>query len=103
MYKLRYLPLALKDLEAITDALTAKFKTTKAAARFINSIENELSQLSANPHNHRIYQPLKPITAEYRALPVQNYLIFYLVSGNAIEIHRAIYARRKLPQAPKGL
>ena len=99
MYKLRYLPLALKDLEAITNTLTAKFRTTKAATRFINSIENELNQLSANPHNQRVYQPLKPIAQEYRTLTVQNHLFFYTINGSAIEIHRIIYARRNLPQA----
>ena len=79
MYELRYLPLAFKDLEAITN----KFKTAKAATSFLNSIEKGLDLLSVNPHSRRNYQPLKPVAPEYRALPVQNYLVFYTIDGAA--------------------
>jgi len=41
---------------------------------------------------------LKPIKTEYRVLTVKNYLVFYVVLEETIEIHRIIYRKRNLSQ-----
>jgi plasmid stabilization system protein ParE len=46
----------------------------------------------------RLYRPLKPINTEYRVMTVKNYLVFYTVLKETIEIHRVVYKKRNLSQ-----
>ena len=101
MYKLRYLPLAQKDLESITDYMTDNLKAPKAALDFLDAIEEGFEQICAHPYSCRVYQPIKPTELEYRALTVKNYIVFYVVIDNIIEVHRIVYGRRNLPQIIK--
>ena len=38
----------------------------------------------------------RQIETEYRALPVKNYLVFYVVKEDEVEIHRIVYAKMDL-------
>ena len=96
MYKLRYLPLAEKDLESIADYIANHLKAPKAALDFINAVENGVKQLLEHPYSCRVYQPERPIDMEYRLLVVNNFLIFYVVLENFVEIHRIVYGRRNI-------
>ena len=57
-----------------------------------------INNLKLYPLAHRLYRPIKTITAEYRVLTVKNYLVFYIVLEKTIEIHRIIYKKRNLSQ-----
>lgn len=96
IYKIRYLPLALKDLRDITDYIAVALKAPKAAADLIDTLEYSISRLQQFPYSCRVYQPIQSLEAEYRMLPVKNYLVFYVVSEDEVEIHRIIYARMNL-------
>ena len=101
MYKLRYLPLAQKDLESITDYITDTLKAPQAALDFVDAVEKGLDRLREFPYSCRIYQPIKTVDPEYRVLNVKNYLVFYVVLDDAVEVHRIVYGRRNLPQVIK--
>jgi len=98
MYKLRYLPLAQQDLEAITDYIADTLKAPKAALDFIDAVEDGINRLREHPYSCRVYHPIKPVEPEYRVLVVKNYLVFYVVLDDTVEIHRVVYGRRNLPQ-----
>ena len=98
MYKLCYLPLAQKDLEAITNYIADTLHAPQAAVDFLDAVEAGISQLREYPYSCRIYQPLIAVDLEYRVLVIENYLVFYVVLDDIVEIHRVIYSRRNLPQ-----
>jgi toxin ParE1/3/4 len=93
MYKLKYLPLALKDLHEITNYITDILMAPKAAMDLIDTLDNTISRLKKFPYSCKIYQTEEPLETEYRMLSVKNYLVFYQVEGKTVEIHRIINAR----------
>ena len=101
MYKVRYLPLAQKDLEDITDYVSDTLKAPQAAADLLDAVETGTGRLCEHPYSCRVYQPLLPVDLEYRVLVVNNYLVFYVVLDSTVEIHRVIYGKRNLPQIIK--
>ena len=101
MYKLSYLQFAKKDLEAITDYIVDTLKAPKAAFDFIDSVEDGINRLCELPFSCRVYKPIKPVDLEYRVLTIKNYLIFYIVLDDTVEIHRIVYGRRNLSQLIK--
>jgi addiction module RelE/StbE family toxin len=94
--ELLFLPVAKKDLKEIVDYIGDVLKAPQTAEKFLDQVESAISNLPEHPFSHRLYQPLKPITTEYRILPVKNYSIFYTVLDDVIEIHRIIYSKRNM-------
>ena len=77
-YKIKYLPLAVQDLNDIARYLSGFYPKT------------------ANPKMCEIY-PLDPV---YRQMVVEQYLVFYQVNDYArtVEIHRVLRGSWNLPQ-----
>ncbi len=96
MPKIKYLPLALKDLRDITDYITDTLKAQKAATDLVDVLDNSISRLQQFLYSCKVYQPIQSLEAEYRMLPVKNYLVFYVVTEHEVEIHRIIYAKMNL-------
>jgi len=96
MHKVRYLPIAQKDLQDVILYLLDNLKSPKAAMDFIETLDKSILRLRQYPYSCRLYQPQKPLECEYRFLPVKNYLVFYIVTENIIEVHRIIYSKMNL-------
>ncbi len=96
MYKIRYLPLAKKDLFAITTYIAEHLKAPQAAMDLLEVLEKTISRLERFPYSCKVYQPIDPLAGEYRLLPVKNYAVFYVVKEQVVEIHRIVYARMDL-------
>jgi toxin ParE1/3/4 len=93
MYKLKYLPLAQKDLSDIISYIVDNLKAPKAARDLLDAFEESIIRLQQFPYSCKVYQPIEPLEVEYRMMPVKNYLIFYIVTENVVEIQRIIYAK----------
>jgi addiction module RelE/StbE family toxin len=102
MYKLKYLPLAQKDLRDITSYIADILKAPKAAMDLIDTLDNSISRLQQFPYSCKLYQPIELFEAEYRILPVKNYLVFFIVTENEVEIHRIVYAKMKIENLLKS-
>lgn len=74
MHKLIYLPLAQKDLREITQYIAETLKAPKAAIDLVDAFDDAITRLQQFPYAFRIYQPIQSLEAEYRLLPVKNYL-----------------------------
>ncbi|MCL5780153.1 MAG: type II toxin-antitoxin system RelE/ParE family toxin [Firmicutes bacterium] len=96
MYKVKYLPLAQNDLRNIIDYITDILKAPKAAMDLADALDTSISRLVQYPYSCRVYQPIQPLEAEYRILPVKNYLVFYIVAEHEVEIHRILYAKMNI-------
>lgn len=93
MHKLKYLPLAQKDLRDIISYIADKLKAPKAALDLVDDLDNSISRLQQFPYSCKLYQAMEPLESEYRMLPVKNYIVFYVVNEHEVEIHRIIYAK----------
>jgi toxin ParE1/3/4 len=101
MYKIRYLPIAQKDLQDILIYILENLKSSKAAMDFINTLDESILRLKQYPYSCKMYQPQEPLEYEYRFLYVKNYLVFYAVIENIVEIHRIVYAKMNLEKLVK--
>lgn len=101
MYKLKYLPLAQKDLWDITRYIADNLKAPKAAMDFVDTLDNSISRLQQFPYSCKLYQLQESLEVEYRLLSVKNYLVFYVVVENEVEIHRIVYAKMNLKKLIK--
>ena len=63
---------------------------------FIDELDKCVLRLRHYPYSCRLYHLQEPLETEYRFLPVKNYLVFFTVTENIVEIHRIIYARMNL-------
>ena len=93
MYKLLYLPLAQKDLRNIMSYIADNLQAPKAAMDLLDALDKSFTRLQQFPYSCKVYQPIEPFEAEYRMLPVKNYLVFYIVTEHEVEIQRIIYAK----------
>ena len=96
MYRIRYLPIAQKDLQDIILYALDNLKSPKAAMDFIDALDKSILRLKEYPYSCKLYQPQELLDSEYRFLPVKNYLVFYVVTENTVEIHRIVYAKMDL-------
>ena len=96
MHKLVYLPIAQQDLKEIIGYITDTLKAPKAAMDLLDAFDESISHLKDFPYSCKVYQPVKPLLNEYRALQVKNYLVFYTVNEDTVEIHRIVYAKMNL-------
>ncbi|AST57123.1 plasmid stabilization protein [Thermoanaerobacterium thermosaccharolyticum] len=88
--------MASKDLSNIVSYIAAELKAPKAAIDLIDALDTSISRLAQFPYSCSVYQPEKSFDNEYRILPVKNYLVFYVVKEQVVEIHRVIYAKMDL-------
>ncbi len=93
MYRISYLSLAKKDLNDITNYIADNLKAPKAAIDLLDTLDNFILRLKQYPYSCKLYQTIGPLKYEYRVLPVKNYLVFYVVTENEVEIHRVIYSK----------
>lgn len=101
MYEIRYLPLARKDLHEIISYITEQLKAPKAALDLLDAFDEAINHLRKFPYSYKVYQNFKPLEDEYRVLRVKNYLIFYVVKDNIVEIRRIIYEKRGITRVIK--
>jgi toxin ParE1/3/4 len=93
-FTLRYLPIAQEDLTAIFDWI-AKDSPNRAIS-FVEKLDKRIGLLETHPHLGREPRLTKLREYGYRVLIVETYLVFYIIRGTTIEIHRVIHGSRNL-------
>jgi toxin ParE1/3/4 len=89
---IRLLPVAEEDFTEIITYIAAD--RLSAAKESANRIEKNLELLSNNPYLGRVPKEKELAKAGYRFLVIDNYLLFYIVEGKTIYIHRIIHGAR---------
>ena len=94
-YNINYLPVARKDLIDIIEYIQED--NPKAALKFLNQIEDTISKLEDFPYMGATPKDTLLQYKGYRILVIQNYLVFYVVKENSleVEIRRIIHGKRK--------
>ncbi|MCL5982405.1 MAG: type II toxin-antitoxin system RelE/ParE family toxin [Firmicutes bacterium] len=93
MRKVVMLPVAEQDLAAIVEYLAQFYEST--ALRQYDRIVKKIKGLPLFPEKYEIYSAGQYRSA-YRRMPVDSYLVFYVVLENTIEIHRILHGRRDI-------
>lgn len=89
--KYRLLPQAESDVEAIGDYIAER--DPNAAIRLVDTLERRWDLLTLHPFSGA---PRDDIAPGIRHLVVGEYLSFYRVAEDAIEIVRALHGRRNI-------
>lgn len=92
-YKIEYLPSSAKDLTEIVDYI--KIDSPQSALNFLDKIDESISRLEQFPFIGVIPKDIRLQSLGYRMLIIDNYLVFYVVFEEIVEIRRIISGKRK--------
>lgn len=93
-HQLRYLPAAQADLVEILDYIAQD--SPPRALTFVEKLDKRIGRLEQLPLMGRIPRHPKLREYGYRVLIVESYLVFYIIRGQTIEIHRVVHGSRNL-------
>lgn len=91
-YKIKIFPTAKQDLEEVIGYLNTL--SPDAAFEYYDLLVEEIASLSKMPERCPRPKDLALAAKGYRYLIVKNYLVFYVVVGDTVQIRRILYARR---------
>jgi len=98
-YLVSYTDEALQDLRDIYDYISVELKEPRIAAAQIKRIRDEVRSLNVFPKRYKAVDWEPWAMREMRQLPVDNFIVFYIVSDdvNAVRIVRIFYGKRDIP------
>ena len=93
-YKIKYLPLAVQDLNDIARYLSGFYQ--KTASRVLKELREKMTNLGDTPIMCDVYR----VDPAYGRMVVDQYLAFYRVNDETrvVEIHRVLRGSWNLPQ-----
>ena len=97
-YHLRYLGLFEEDLNQIVDYISHELENPAAADKLINAVEDAIHKRSSCAEAFEQYPSKRDRKYPYYRIYVQNYIVFYVVIGDVMEVRRILYGRRDLSE-----
>ena len=94
MYKIVYLPLAESDLLEALDYIAYKLDAPQAANNLLKAFDETVQSIAQFPYAYEPYWTDRPMRDEIRKVPVKNYVLYYTVYQDRVEIRRFIHGRR---------
>lgn len=91
-YKIKIFPTAKQDLEEVIGYLNTL--SPDAASKYYDLLVEEIASLSKMPERCPKPKDLALAVKGYRYLIVKNYLVFYAIICDTVQIRRILYARR---------
>ena len=93
MHRIVMLPLAVQDLEDITDYLSQFYAST--AIKQYDRIIEKINDIPPFPNKYEEHGK-GHYHNNYRRMVVDDYLVFYVVLDDVIEIHRILHGKRDI-------
>ena len=91
LYKINYIKTAIDDLEEIIVYINEK--DSSCVSNLIDSLDTSINQLATFPFIGKSYNNAKLLN-EYHIIIVEEYLIFYKINKDIVEIYRIIHGKR---------
>ena len=91
MFEVHYSEVALADLDEIWEYITFELMNPDAAIDTVNGIMDAIDRLPEYPLSGTPLNVLLDIESDYRFVIYKNYLAFYHVEANAVNIDRVLY------------
>lgn len=92
-YKVEIYPAAQQDLNDIVDYINSLSPDT--AIKYYDRIVEKIGSLTEMPERHPLLKDPQLRLRGYRTLIVENYMVFYIIKGDTVQIRRIIYGRRQ--------
>lgn len=99
MFEVHYSEVALADLDDIWEYITLELMNPDAAVNTVNGIIDAIDKLSEYPLSGTPLNSLLDIESDYRFVIYRNYLAFYHLENNAVNIDRVLYEGRDFIKA----
>jgi hypothetical protein len=93
-YRLKYLPLFEKDVAAARDYIADTLHSPVAARRLVTDVERAILRRKKAPLAFAPYPAKSRHPQTYYYIRLRNYLIFYVVIGDVMEVRRFIHSHR---------
>ena len=93
-YHLRYLPLFEQDLRETVDYIANTLKNTEAAMSLLAEIEAAILKRAYNPLAFEPFPSKKKRKHPYYRIYVKNYVVYYVVIDDVMEIRRLLHHTR---------
>ena len=97
-YIIRYTATFINQFNNISKYFIYKLKNKIAAENFYNEVITEIEKRSYNPEGFEKYKSSRKRKNTYYRIYVKNYIIFYIVKDNTMEIRRILYSRRNFDE-----
>ena len=103
-YSVRYAPAAKEDLKSIYGYIAYTLQERSTAARKAGCICKAIRSLDAMPERHRAVEWEPWASLGMRMMPVDNYVIYYLVDKEkrTVTVVRIFYGGRNVEEIIKG-
>ena len=95
-YKIRILPQAQIDALDIVEHLNSL--APEAAEQYYDRFVAEISLLAEKPESSMPAKDTQLRLRGYRTVQISDYLVFYVVKANIVELRRILYANRQYEQ-----
>ncbi len=93
-YRIQYLPLFEQDLAQTVSYITNVLKNPDAAEKLVNDTEAAILDRLNNPLAFEPYPSIKKRKHPYYRIYVRNYVVYYVVIGDVMEVRRFLYGAR---------
>lgn len=93
-YSIIYLPLFYKDMTKITKYISKNLKNKIAADKLLDEVEQNIQKRAFNPCIYEKHYSSKERKNTYFKLYVKNYIVFYIVKNNTMEVRRILYNKQ---------
>ena len=93
-YELQFLSLFEEDLNEIVDYITYRLRNRVAAENLVDAVEAAIQERLPNAEAFEPYQSSRERKYPYYRIRVKNFMIFYVVIDNVMEVRRILYGRR---------
>ena len=90
MHEIIYLPSVEKDLVSAVDYLADTLGSVQAAENLLQEFEATVERIAQFPYANALYRTDRPIDHEIRKVAVKNYILYYTVFQDHVEIFRFI-------------
>ncbi len=87
-YKLRYLPIAVEDLNNIIDYINNVLQNPIAAENTLNKIETAILKRLEMCESFPVWHSTKERLYPYRRINIGNYTVWYVVIDEIMEVRR---------------
>lgn len=93
-YEIEYLPSFNKEFEETLYYIIYKLNNKVAAEKLVHNIQKAIINRSENPEDFAVYKEVKKRKYKWYRIYVGNYIIFYTIKDNIMQIVRLLYNRR---------
>lgn len=95
-YTLRYLPLFSKDLTEAVNYIAVTLQNPISAEQLVDEVEAAIEKRLEMPLAFEPYPSTKSRKHPYYRINVKNYMVFYVVISNVMEVRRFLYSKRNI-------